>query len=128
MVRRNDDDNVDIGSMRDMRDQILAEMHRGFAGVYARQDQTNGRVLKTEKDVLLMGQIVETLGGKVKTIFRVLSRRATEAGEDAEPRPERKRLPDKVVMPSVVVGTVAISEALQRLIPAIVEALKSWPR
>jgi uncharacterized membrane protein len=127
MVRRHDDDSVDIESMRDMRDQILDEMRRGFAGVYSRQDHTNGRVLKTEKDVLLMGQLVETLHGNIKTIFRMLNRRIVQR-TDEDTDAVRKPLSNKVVLSSVVAGTVAISEALQRLIPAIVEALKSWPQ
>ena len=35
---------VRYDEVRDMRDQILREMHEGFKGVYARQDKTNGRI------------------------------------------------------------------------------------
>lgn len=35
---------VDKGDLHDLRDTILREMREGFAGIYRRQDITNGRV------------------------------------------------------------------------------------
>jgi hypothetical protein len=114
---------VDIATVRDMRDQILDEMRRGFAGVHERQDQTNGRVLKTEKDVLLMEHSLQTLASNIKTIFGMLnSRRRQRSGTSEERLVRTGKYPAKVVVPSVVAATVAISEALQRIVPALVDA------
>lgn len=35
---------VDKNDLKDLRETIIEEMRAGFSGVYARQDQTNGRV------------------------------------------------------------------------------------
>jgi hypothetical protein len=120
-------DVVDIEELRDMRDQILGEVRRGFAGVHARQDQTNGRVLKTEKDVLVMGQILETLGKNIKTIFRMMNRRSTPRTSD-DISALTKRYSNKAILTGVIAGTIAVSEALQKIVPALIEAFSSWPR
>jgi hypothetical protein len=120
-------DIVNIEELRDMRDQILGEVRRGFAGVHARQDQTNGRVLKTEKDVLIMGQSVDVLTGNIKTIFRMLNRRHTQRTAD-DISALTKRYSNKAILTGVIAGTVAISEAVQKIVPALIEAFKSWPR
>ena len=54
-------DRVDIMALvRDMRDQILREMHSGFKGVHHRQDVANGRVSKLEE---FAGRIDERVNG-----------------------------------------------------------------
>ncbi len=107
--------------LRDMRDTILAEMRIGFAGVHARQDQTNGRVGRTETEIARIEE-------RVKTIFRMFNRRQPKLREDDDPAEDgtayRRSYPMKVLIPSIMAATVAISEALQRIIPALVELFK----
>lgn len=42
---------VTKGDLNDLRDFITDEMRRGFAGVHARQDITNGRVGRSEVEI-----------------------------------------------------------------------------
>jgi hypothetical protein len=120
---------IERDELRDLRDAIVEEMRLGFAGVHSRQDQTNGRVLKTEKEVAVIDERMRTVADNYKVIFRMLNARRKQR---IESRPDEDELgaqypqkyPNKVVVPGAMAAAVAASEALQRIIPAVLEALK----
>jgi hypothetical protein len=116
--------------LRDLRDTLADAMRDGFKGVHDRQDKTNGRVLKTEHDVIRMDVTLQAALERIKTIFKMLDRRLRREGDPQDEEgeyidaPRRKQYSTKVLVGSVVGATLAISEALQRIIPAVLEALK----
>lgn len=74
---------VDVMTLvRDMRDQILREMHQGFKGVHHRQDQTNGRIQKLEDDRGRHDERIEDLEEESESFHQ--HRRATDPKPDDE--------------------------------------------
>jgi hemin uptake protein HemP len=122
--------------LRYLRDSLVEEMRDGFKGVYERQDKTNGRVLKTEYDVI---RIDERLKGaaeswshavkNIETIFGMLdsrtkARRSTDEQSEAATFRRQRRYSQKALIGGAAAAAVAISEAMQRIVPALIEAFK----
>jgi hypothetical protein len=137
MVTRNNNDQT-AATREDLRflsEELRDAMRDGFRGVHERQDRTNGRVGKTEMELAVMVERVLTLGNNIKTLFGMMNRRQSprfegDPGEEGMETayPKQQRYPNKVVVPGVAAASIAAFEALQRIVPAIIEAMQSWPR
>lgn len=121
---------VDQDDMRHLQATILEEMRAGFAGVHRRQDVTNGRVTKGELIAARLDERVKVLGRRFNTVLAVINRRR-KARREADTMDENglstyaaRKYPMKVVVPSVAAATIAVVEALQRIVPAVLELFK----
>lgn len=88
--------------LRDVRDQILGEMRTGFDRTHARLDVLNGRVAKSETDIVENTVEIVKHTERIKTLFTRLFERRTRERRDVEPETEKRPITRRDVV--LVVG------------------------
>jgi len=108
---------VTKGDLRYLADSLVETMRKGFEGVHARQDKTNGRVNLAEVE---LGRHDERLKSMAKEVFnrRSTDRRGHESSDTSgEQRPITRR--DVYVAAAGVGASVAVVKLLSWLGPIV---------